>query len=133
MMQTAEQRTGVMNIRSLRIRGAAGVAEGFLLLGVAGTAMADNQQGTGDVDIALLATSGSHSSGVLPRIPLGVTAASLTPQNRYSCRFESGRGVAVMRGLPFVGPTPTGSDVVQGTGGSRRDDRSASASVSGSL
>ncbi|QHC60440.1 hypothetical protein [Rathayibacter sp. VKM Ac-2760] len=62
-----------MTTRSTRIhplltRGAAGIAGGLLLLGVAGTAFADEQQGTDDVDvnvqIAPLTTPGSLSMTV---------------------------------------------------------------------
>ncbi|MBF4461198.1 MULTISPECIES: hypothetical protein [unclassified Rathayibacter] len=57
-----------MNTRSLLIRGAAGLAGGVLLLGVAGTAMADTQYGNDDVnvnvDIAPLTGTGALSMSV---------------------------------------------------------------------
>ncbi|QHC62875.1 hypothetical protein GSU69_09410 [Rathayibacter festucae] len=82
-----------MNTRSFLLRGTAGIAGGLLLLGVAGTAFADEQQGADDVDVNVQIA------------PLtGGGALSMTVASDSTALTENGSTSAVRR---FTGTLPT--------------------------
>ncbi|QHC58761.1 hypothetical protein [Rathayibacter sp. VKM Ac-2760] len=82
-----------MNTRSFLLRGTAGIAGGLLLLGAAGTAFADEQQGADDVDVNVQIA------------PLtGVGALSMTVASDSTALTENGSTGAVRQ---FTGTLPT--------------------------
>lgn len=99
-----------MNTRSFLIRGAAGVAGGLLLLGVAGTAFADDQKDSDDVSVDV-AISELPGGGALSMSVAG-TSTTLT-ENGSTSDVRQFTGT-----LPTVTITDTRdpADIAQGAG-----------------